>query len=188
MQVATAVPLVLVGLLLFMEAPTFARRRREARSRDGGSYWVMHIGIAVAYGLAFTLSRWRPFGFSTRLSTSYVLAGAVLFLMGAAIRYWAIRELGRLFTRDVQVSEGQTIVAQGPFRWMRHPSYTGLLLEAAGIGLAVRSGFSTFVIVAIVLAAVLYRVRIEERALAEVVGPAYAAYARRVRRFVPFIV
>ena len=52
-----------------------------------------------------------------------------------AVRLWAVRTLGRWFTTVVRVAPDQQVVAGGPYRWVRHPSYLGLLLTLAGLGL-----------------------------------------------------
>jgi protein-S-isoprenylcysteine O-methyltransferase Ste14 len=56
--------------------------------------------------------------------------------VGIAIRQWAVMVLGRYFTTNVRVHPGQTVVEEGPYRWVRHPSYTGMLITFVGIGLA----------------------------------------------------
>jgi protein-S-isoprenylcysteine O-methyltransferase len=188
LRVLNAVPFGLLLLVLALEIWTLRTSRRSVERRDGGSFWVLHVGIAVGCVLAFTLCRYRPFGITTRLGLWAPYAGAALVLTGLGLRWWAVRTLGPLFTRDVRVEERQQVVDAGPFRWMRHPSYTGLVLELAGLGLAVRSSLSFVLIVALAITTVLYRVRIEERALVDSLGDEYVRYARRVRRFVPFVV
>src|SRR3954452_8421510 len=63
-------------------------------------------------------------------------AGVIVIWLGLAIRVWAIAALGRRFRTTVEVDPGQAIVTSGPYRWVRHPSYTGLLMLVAGYGLA----------------------------------------------------
>lgn len=55
---------------------------------------------------------------------------------GIAIRQWSVALLGQLFTIDVRVHPDQTVVERGPYRWVRHPSYTGLIMSFVGIRLA----------------------------------------------------
>ena len=56
--------------------------------------------------------------------------------LGLALRIWAIAALGGAFRTTVEVEPGQTVVSTGPYRWIRHPSYAGLLLIVAGFGAA----------------------------------------------------
>jgi protein-S-isoprenylcysteine O-methyltransferase Ste14 len=55
--------------------------------------------------------------------------------LGLTIRLWAIVALGRAFRTTVEVDAGQAVVSTGPYRWVRHPSYSGLLLIVTGFGL-----------------------------------------------------
>ena len=64
------------------------------------------------------------------------VVGLVLMWSGIVVRQWAIALLGRFFTVDVRVQSGQTVVDGGPYRWVRHPSYSGMILTLVGIGLA----------------------------------------------------
>jgi protein-S-isoprenylcysteine O-methyltransferase Ste14 len=95
--------------------------------------------------------------------------------------------LGRYFTRDVATREGQRVVESGPYRWIRHPSYTGILMTAAGFGLALGNALALAIVLIGVLAGLLYRVAVEERALATDLGQPYRTYMLRTRRFIPFL-
>ncbi len=188
MRPSTALPFLLLGLLLAVEMRSGWRGRRAALERDNGSFWVVHLGCLTALTLAFTLSRFRPFGLATRLDVTAVVYGATTFAAGLLLRVWAIRTLGRYFTRDVRVTPDQPVVTAGPFGWIRHPSYTGLMLETIGIAIALRSSLSVLVVLLVAIPAIVYRVRVEERALYDTLGEPYERYARSVRRFVPFVV
>jgi protein-S-isoprenylcysteine O-methyltransferase Ste14 len=114
-----------------------------------------------------------------------VIAGLVIIWAGLATRIWAVATLGRAFRTTVEVDQGQAVVTRGPYRWVRHPSYTGLLLIAAGFGLA----FSTWpgLVLCIVLpaAAMRNRIRVEEAELTRVLGEPYRSYQLRTRRLLP---
>jgi protein-S-isoprenylcysteine O-methyltransferase Ste14 len=114
-----------------------------------------------------------------------VIAGLVIIWAGLAVRIWAVVALGRAFRTTVEVDQGQAVVTRGPYRWVRHPSYTGLLLIAAGFGLA----FSTWpgLILCIVLPAVAVRnrIKVEETELTRVLGEPYRSYQLRTRRLLP---
>jgi len=114
-----------------------------------------------------------------------VIAGLVIIWVGMAVRIWAVATLGRAFRTTVEVEQGQAVVTRGPYRWVRHPSYTGLLLIAAGFGLA----FSTWpgLVLCIVLpaAALRHRIRVEEAELTRVLGDGYRSYQQQTRRLLP---
>lgn len=98
---------------------------------------------------------------------------------------WAIAVLGRFFRRDVVVQEGQRVVTAGPYRLIRHPAYTGNLVVAAGLGLALVNGLSLALLVVVPFLGHLPRIRVEEAELERGLGAAYVRYEAVTRRLVP---
>ena len=121
------------------------------------------------------------------LRPQVTIAGMVVILLGTALRWWAIFTLGRNFTIDVAVRSTQSVVQSGPYRFVRHPSYTAILIMLLGVGMALANWASLVAILAGGLIGLLYRVRVEERALVEGLGQPYMDYMRTTRRFIPFI-
>ena len=115
------------------------------------------------------------------------VVGLVLMLLGVAVRWWAIAVLGRFFTLDVAVRSAQPVVQTGPYRWVRHPAYSGVLLTLLGVALALANWASLVATLAGGISGLLYRVRIEERALQTALGQPYVDYMRSTKRFVPFL-
>ncbi|MEA2272982.1 MAG: hypothetical protein QOI98_1690 [Solirubrobacteraceae bacterium] len=145
----------------------------------------MIVGSVVGLVLAFRLTDlggrlpgpgWLP-----------VVVGVTLMVAGMAFRLWSIRTLGRFFTVTVNVADDQRVVDTGPYAVLRHPSYTGMLIVYLGIGAALDSWFSLIATPIPLAAAILTRIRHEERTLHDGLGPAYAAYADRTKRLVPFV-
>lgn len=166
--------------------------RRSARAgataaRGGSHRWLWAI-IAVAITAGWICAG-RGVGPRIASGDARALAvlAAVVFAGGSGLRWWAIRVLGRFFTVDVATVAGQRVVEEGPYRWVRHPSYTGLLLQFAGWALTLNHGVSWLVIFLPVTAALLYRMGREEAVLGEHLGEPYAAYRRRTRRLLPGI-
>jgi protein-S-isoprenylcysteine O-methyltransferase Ste14 len=87
----------------------------------------------------------------------------------------------------VKTSDDQPVVQRGPYKVLRHPSYTGLLLAFAGCGLMLGNWVSTVGAVALVLVALTYRLRIEERALTEALGDRYREFAASRARLIPYV-
>jgi protein-S-isoprenylcysteine O-methyltransferase Ste14 len=158
-----------------------------ATLKDRGSRIVVvasvGIGIALAANLAFAVPA-ASIGAPSRLVP---LAGIALIVGGEVFRLYAIRSLGQYFTFVVALHPGQHVVESGPYRLIRHPSYTGSLLTVLGICLAMANWLS---LLGMIPAAIgyLYRIRIEERALVEGLGEEYRAYQRRTKRLIPYIV
>jgi len=95
--------------------------------------------------------------------------------------------LGRFFTYDVAVQPGQTVVEAGPYRYIRHPSYTGGLITLAGVGLALGNWAGLLLLLACMGVAYAYRIFVEEAALVAALGQPYRDYMQRTKRLVPFL-
>jgi protein-S-isoprenylcysteine O-methyltransferase Ste14 len=113
--------------------------------------------------------------------------GAALVVGGVALRVWAVLTLGGWFTTVVRVADDQRVVSDGPYRWVRHPSYLGLLVALGGLGLMLTDWASLAVAVLLPLATLGWRIRVEERALRDGLGAAYDDYAAGRKRLLPGI-
>jgi protein-S-isoprenylcysteine O-methyltransferase Ste14 len=83
--------------------------------------------------------------------------------------------------------EGHKIIDKGLYGIIRHPSYLGSLVTFAGLGLALENWLSLLVLLALPVAATLYRISVEEKALLDHFGSAYRDYMRRTKRLIPGI-
>lgn len=117
----------------------------------------------------------------------WTLAGLSIIVIGLALRIWAIRTLGCLFTSTVHVEEDQRVVQHGPYRVLRHPSYTGALLASCGVALCFQSVVAALLTVVLGGPGYIYRIVIEERTLGAKLGNAYLDYAKRSWRLIPFV-
>lgn len=111
----------------------------------------------------------------------------ILFAAGIAFRWWAIVTLGRFFTVDVQIAPDHELVERGPFRLVRHPSYTGVLLAFVGFALSLANWAALLVILVPITAALVHRMNVEEQALTGALGERYLSYMRRTKRLLPGI-
>jgi protein-S-isoprenylcysteine O-methyltransferase len=113
--------------------------------------------------------------------------GLLLFVTGILLRWYSIIHLGRFFTVDVAISAEHRVIDSGPYRFVRHPSYTGALIAFIGVGLYVRNWISLLLLILPITAAFLWRIRIEEQALIAGLGEDYRRYAARTKRLIPFL-
>ncbi|HEX7814780.1 isoprenylcysteine carboxylmethyltransferase family protein [Dyella sp.] len=160
------------------------RARGGATSKDGGSlawFWiVIPVAMFIAYAAAVTLQAWQlPW------THPLMLLGDILVITGLMLRWYAIFYLGRWFTVNVAIAADQPLVDGGPYRFLRHPSYTGALMALLGIGLAIGNTVSLAAIVVLTVPVFLHRIRIEERVLAEAFGERWTAYRARTWRLLP---
>ena len=176
--------LTLVGWAL-LELSLRVREGLQSRGRTDHDR-ATRILIAVAIGSAIALGTWSARAApSLRIPGPYRAAGLIVMWLGLAIRVWAIASLGRSFRTTVEVDPGQAVVSSGPYRWVRHPSYTGLLLILSGFGLALGHWPALVACVALPLPALLRRIQVEETELTRVLGEPYEAYRRQTRRLIP---
>jgi protein-S-isoprenylcysteine O-methyltransferase Ste14 len=96
-------------------------------------------------------------------------------IAGAGLRIWSILTLGRLFTFVVTIQSDHQLVERGPYRTLRHPSYTGGLIALAGTGIALDNWLSVAALLLIPLAGVLIRVPVEEARLSAGLGHQYCS-------------
>ena len=111
--------------------------------------------------------------------------GLLLIPAGLALREWAIIKLGRFFARTVQVETGHQLITDGPYRWFRHPAYTGMILIDLGIAFALGTWLGAIATLVLILGATMYRINIEEKVLIEVFGVEYRDYMKRTWRLFP---
>ena len=168
-------PLFTIALLIFLpmlvEAAHARRNERAQRARGGiepqdDVYNIMRIVYPAAF-LAMLAEGTARGIVSTGFTglTAVVIAGVVVFAAAKVIKWSAIRALGRCWTFRVIVVPGDALVASGPYRYLRHPNYVGVIGELAGAALMTRA-LLTGPIAVIVFAVLLRkRIAVEERAL-----------------------
>lgn len=154
--------------------------------RDRGTRFVTFLVVVVAVaGAQVVGAAFRHSGTLSLPGSGYGVAGLVVMWVGLVLRVWAILALGQSFRTTVEVWEGQQVVRRGPYRWVRHPSYTGLLLLAIGVGIAMDDWVSLALTVVLPITAVLWRISVEERELVHVLGGPYESYRAQTKRLVP---
>lgn len=160
------------------------RLRGRGRPRDAGSIAVLLGSVAVGFVVATRLARLDA-GALPGPPEALLAAGLALMWAGLALRAWSIQHLGRLFSAVVVIHADHPLVTTGPYRFLRHPSYSGALLAAVGFGVALGHWTSLLVLVSSWIAGLVYRIHVEEHALRETFGPAYDEYSARTSRLIP---
>lgn len=169
---------------------SFRRLRAGARRQDRGSqaFLIIMITLGAFFGV---VAAYKVPG--ATITTSAVgrdtlfWLGIALIYAGIAFRLYAIHTLGAWFTTTVAISPQQTVVDSGPYRLIRHPSYTGILIIFCGFALTCVNWLSLFLIVAGALIGLGYRIHVEERVLREQLGAPYREYMRRTKRLIPYV-
>ncbi len=112
--------------------------------------------------------------------------GAALTLAGLLFAVWARVHLGENWSGTVTIKQNHELITSGPYRFVRHPIYSGLLLAFMGSALA-RAEWRGALAVVLVFWALWRKLRIEEQRMREQFGPAYEQYAKRTPALIPFI-
>ena len=179
---------------LVMEAAEFRRGRqsrywRERAVRTGQSGFWLAVGVCMTAGTV--LLRLAPLlipAATIRPGAVAFTAGLVVLAAGIRLRRWSFTALrGRFHSFSIVVSPDQPVVADGPYRLLRHPGHAGMLLICVGIGLASANWAGLAAVALLTLALIIWRIRAEEKALLAALGDRYRCYAADRRRLVPLV-
>jgi protein-S-isoprenylcysteine O-methyltransferase Ste14 len=111
--------------------------------------------------------------------------GITVMALGLSLRIWSIAVLGQYFRTTIGLEDNQKVVQSGPYRFVRHPSYAGLILTCVGYGVALQNLISFIVVVTLPTMALLHRIDIEEKVLASGLGEAYVSYQKKSKKLIP---
>lgn len=145
-----------------------------------GASFLAFCGAMIVYLVNPAWMTWSglPFAPAARWS------GLAPLMCGSALIVWGTRHLAENFTMSVETKSSHKLITTGPYRWVRHPLYSGLLIEALGVSLFVANWFvagsaaATWALLAV-------RTRIEEDNLVEKFGGEYREYQARAGMFIP---
>jgi protein-S-isoprenylcysteine O-methyltransferase len=182
--------LLLVGFVVLQRV---LRRGERARSlqptaADRGSTKL--IGVAFLIGALALLAApaLNALGIGAVGSEAVVgWIGIVVMVSGLALRVWSQAALGQYYTSTLQHADDQPILASGPYRFVRHPGYAGLLLAWVGAGMATANWAVALALPLVMVVAYGYRIAAEEAMLLDAFDGRYKQYMARTWRLVPFI-
>ena len=176
-----------LGAWLLFEIWVFLRDRgkegRGATPEGRRTFAVLAIAVALAMNLPGVAPR-----FDVRTNfAAYFAFGIALVWVGLLFRIWCIRTLGRFFSTQLVIQRDHDLITAGPYRSLRHPSYTGGLLTMIGLGISLGNGISLVVLLFTALIVYVRRIKAEENLLAAAFGDKYEAYRRRSWALIPFV-
>ena len=170
-----------------LEVRTAIRRGGTNTGEDAGSQRWSLAGTLGGLLAALVIDELMPEFVAEARHGPFLIAGGVGVAAGVALRIWSIRTLGRFFTYQVMTTADQAVIAHGPYRLLRHPSYSALLVSVLGAGVATANPVSLLAAVAIAFIGLMRRIRVEETALARRLGDDYRTFAASRKRLVPWI-
>ncbi|MCL4530469.1 MAG: isoprenylcysteine carboxylmethyltransferase family protein [Chloroflexi bacterium] len=156
--------------------------RTEAGNR---SFWWIIPGFAAAFFAPVLEYQFLPAFLPRALELE--MAGLIIILAGLIVRVWSRAALKNQYSGYLRIKTGHKLVTEGPYRFVRHPGYSGLLLIALGISIGYSSIIGLLVIPLMLFPALAYRINIEEKLLTDEFGDRYRAYARSTKRLIPIL-
>lgn len=154
---------------------------------DRGSLHLVSVLWWIGILAGFLFSLLLPSAVIPCKQPALFFIGISCIIAGIVVRWYSVAILGKYFTFNVAIHNNQVLVEHGPYRYVRHPSYSGALLSILGFGLALGNWWSLGFSFSCLALAYGYRIPIEESALRAAFGEKYLQYAKRTRRLVPFL-
>jgi protein-S-isoprenylcysteine O-methyltransferase Ste14 len=169
-----------IALVIFKHSKSESVKTRK----DRGSLlilWLIMISSLTAGFFLADYNRWNPI--------NYILAsaGIVLFISGLIIRWSSIIQLKQRFTVNVAINKEHSLETNGLYRYLRHPSYLGLLLILAGLSLPMNSLISFIIVIVPVFLGLSYRISVEEKLLESEFGDEYLEFRSNRKKIIPFV-
>jgi protein-S-isoprenylcysteine O-methyltransferase len=178
-----------MGIIFGISEIGLSVRRRASSSdtqlADRGSLRLLWITIMVCNFLAYFIYFAYPQALFATGASPIKIIGLAIYAAGLCLRWYSIIYLGRFFTVNVAIATDHQLIDAGPYRYVRHPSYTGALMAFIGIGLALANWASLAILVIPIFFVFSRRIRVEEAALQQGLGVQYRRYMDRTKRLVP---
>jgi protein-S-isoprenylcysteine O-methyltransferase len=176
---------VAMGIWGGLEIRTAVRRGGTNTGEDAGSQRWSLGGTVGGLLAALFIDGVMPELVPYREHAPFLIAGGVLVAGGVALRIWSIRTLGRFFTYQVMTTNDQYVVTGGPYRVVRHPSYSALMICCLGAGIATAHPLAVAAVIVIPFVGLARRISVEEEALRQRLGDEYRSFCAGRKRLVP---
>ena len=183
-----AVKWIWIVFVVFWLLAAFVQKR-NVRRQPVGSRLIQVSIIALVLSPFFFESRRVGFLYRHLYPNLLVVQyfGLLLLLLGFGFAVWARIVLGRNWSGIVTVKENHTLITRGPYAWVRHPIYTGILLALLGTGITLGT-FLNLLEVPVVAFALWLKLRTEEKFMFETFGEQYTVYCRQVKALIPHVI
>ena len=177
----------LATILLFTQ-PVFTKKEAEERQKTD-RFSIYKILLATSFSQIISIVEWRftQSHLSSHLDLSLIWPGLIVMLLGIVLRVWSIRTLGKHFSSLVMMQNQHELIQAGPYKVIRHPSYTGAILAVIGSALILQAFYSLLVIIPLLSWAYRSRIDAEEMTLSSYFGDEYRSYRKHTKKLIPFI-
>jgi protein-S-isoprenylcysteine O-methyltransferase Ste14 len=186
--IAAILVIIVIQAYYFISETMMTRRttRGMDNSADRGTRRLVWVFIAIAFA-----SAWLPVIFGSGkllvLGDWLTWMGVAMSISGVVFRRYVIFFLGKFFTATVQIRKDHKLIKTGPYRYIRHPSYLGILILALGNGIALANWISLLLCIILPVIAIIRRIDVEEEEMHRHFGEQYQDYRKRTWRILPYI-
>lgn len=163
----------------------YTQPKITAHDRQTDKYSIFGIMGSMVISIVSVNYEWAIATKQDAIVTNYI--GFVIAVMGICIRLWAISTLGSYFHATVKVMDGQLLIETGPYRYIRHPSYSGALFCILGICIMLETYWTLCLSFLLFIPAYWYRISQEEKLLCNVFGEKYKLYTSRTNKLIPLV-
>ena len=178
--------IVAYGAALNMSQPKMGMKKEKKDAHDQYSMIFILVGAILCFAIPLAdYAYGRPK--KILLDQAGTILGLAMIWGGLLFRYWSIQILGRFFTSKVEIQSDHQLVETGPYRYLRHPSYTGAWISQVGISLILQSVIGLVFSIFIYFLIYIYRINCEEKALEETLGEVYTRYRKRTWKMFPLV-
>jgi protein-S-isoprenylcysteine O-methyltransferase Ste14 len=161
-------------------------RKRQALEAQVELRSEKFIWLVICFSLLFALTIKNFHWFTIDVSaTARLNIGCALLIFGLMLRIYSVYCLGAFFTTQVSIQSSHRLINNGPYRYIRHPSYTGLILGFSGAGIAMGDFLSLFILIIPLIYILIKRINIEEPLLHKHFGKDYAQYCQQTTKLFP---
>jgi protein-S-isoprenylcysteine O-methyltransferase Ste14 len=182
--------LILAIIWLIVELFVISRDRIEGKGKtdkDKGTRTLNILSIIVGMLISIILFYYTNLSFWGKRSDVFLRAGIIVISAGIVVRAWAVISLGNAFRSTIETHEGQSVVEDGVYKFIRHPSYSGAVLACLGYGIAFQNWISLLLLLIMPVIAFNHRITHEEAELIRVFGQDYINYQKKTKKLIPFI-
>ena len=189
-------PSYLFFFLVFTELVLWRITRPDPgyEKKDRGSLYIIFLVIILSAHVAKLSAQHLPqlgmallLGLNEASMRAVYGVGLFAYASGLALRWFSVFYLGRLYSFEVAIANDHQVINTGPYRYLRHPAYSGSLLSFFGLGMCAGNFVSLLLLTLPIGWALLHRIKIEEAVLTEALGKSYIDYVSKTARLIPFV-
>jgi protein-S-isoprenylcysteine O-methyltransferase len=184
------IPIILTIIILlsgvFINTNKNATKNATKIVDDNNSILIFRIVFPVVIILSFVFC-YLNIGSFCNLSKFQIIIGVLLFVIGILLRWRAINSLQQQFTVKITIINNHQLNTQGVYKYIRHPSYTGLIIYYLGLGLTMQNWCSILILIIPIFWVIHYRINLEENVLEKHFKEKYYLYKQSSKKLLPFV-